>query len=209
MIIQRRYFIAGIAGLAATVGMGVIMARLIEVDFAAPEKIETQSYDINPVADDITVMKDRTRLKPYDPVDIPPATPRIDTAQNTSVIVEPITADPVDFDWTPPPIDKTRFIIHAADTDEQPLLRPAPQMPARADRSGHCIMAFDVTSEGAPFNIRAARCSDKIFARASVKAVAKWRYRPKVVNGQAVTRSGMRNKIRFQLTDEAGRIIPE
>ncbi|WP_371397523.1 energy transducer TonB [Fretibacter rubidus] len=185
------------------------MAGLISIDFAAPEPVVAQVFDIYPVADDIKIFKSDTKLKPFKRVEIPPVTPQLDTQSTKNVSVEPVSVDPVDFDWTPPTLDRKRYIINAADTDEQPLLRQAPAMPTRASRSGHCIMAFDVNAEGAPYNIIATNCSDNVFTRASVKAVGKWRYRPKVVGGQAVSRTGMRSKISFQLTDEAGRIIPE
>lgn len=70
-------------------------------------------------------------------------------------------------------------------------------------------MAFDVNAQGTPYNIRAASCSQSLFARASVKAVSRWRYRSKVVGGKAVARTGVRNRIVFQLTDGSGRLLPE
>ena len=206
---QYRYAVAGFLGLGLTLGLGGVMAGLIRVDFAAPDTVKTQIFDINPVAEDIKVIKSRRPPKPYEAVEIPPATPRIDTQSVSNVSVEPVAIDPVDIPWNPPVMKRDDFILYAADTDEQPLLRPAPAMPTRADRSGHCMMAFDVNAEGTPYNISATRCSEMLFSRASVKAVGKWRYRPKVVDGQAVSRTGMRSKISFQLTDEAGRIIPE
>lgn len=204
-----RYMVAGVVGLGLTAALGLTMAGLIRVDFAPETKTETTSFEINPVIEDIKIIKGRTELQPYKAVEVPPAAPRLATDSSESVRVPIITAAKTELDWKPPAIDKTAFVIYAADTDEQPLLRPAPIMPRRADRSGHCIMAFDVTAEGTPFNIQAAQCSDTLFVRASEKAVAKWRYRPKVTDGQAVMRKGMRNKITFRLTDGAGRIIPE
>lgn len=209
MQFHTRYIGAGIVGLGLTAALGLIMAGLIRVDFAPATKTETTSFEISPVIEDIKVIKARTELKPYKAVEIPPAVPRLATELSENVNVPLITTTKTELDWTPPVMDKTAFVIHAVDTDEQPLLRPAPIMPRRANRSGHCIMAFDVTAEGAPFNIQAAQCSDMLFARASEKAVTTWRYRPKVMDGQAVMRRGMRNKKNFKLTDEDGHIIPE
>lgn len=208
-MIHYRYGIAAALGFAATITLGGVMAGLIRVDFTAPQPVKTQDFDINPIVEEVKVITSRPKPRPFEAVEIPPATPRVATQSATSVFVDPVTVDPVTIDWPLPNLPNDSLIIHAADRDEQPLLRPAPAMPARADRSGHCIMAFDVNADGTPYNIAALRCSDTVFERASVKAVGKWRYRPKIVSGQAVNRTAMRSKISFHLTDAAGRIIPE
>ena len=70
-------------------------------------------------------------------------------------------------------------------------------------------MRFDVSPEGAPFNITATYCSQRVFERPSVKAVTKWKYNPKVVDGRSVSRSGVETKISYRISDERGKIIPE
>ena len=82
-------------------------------------------------------------------------------------------------------------------------------MPPRAEKSGHCKVRFDVSPEGAPFNVQATYCTQSLFERASIKSVQKWKYNPKIVDGRAVARSGVESKITFKLTDERGRMIPE
>jgi protein TonB len=82
-------------------------------------------------------------------------------------------------------------------------------MPARAERSGFCRVILDVGADGTPFNVRATDCSESIFSRPTVRAVERWRYRPKVENGIEVTRQNVRNIVRFNLLDERGHLIPE
>jgi len=82
-------------------------------------------------------------------------------------------------------------------------------MPPRAGKSGHCRMRFDVSPTGVPFNVIATICTDSVFERSSIKSVQRWKYNPKIVDGRAVVRSGVENKITYRLHDERGNIIPE
>ena len=90
-----------------------------------------------------------------------------------------------------------------------PIFRQPPVMPARAERSGHCDVIFDVNADGATYNVQVLTCSQNLFARASVKAAHKWKYRPQIIDGQAQDRRGVRTTITFSLTDERGNLIPE
>ncbi len=111
--------------------------------------------------------------------------------------------------FEPPKIDRQSFKIRVGDRDAQPLVRIPPTMPTRAERSGHCRLRFDVAPSGAPFNVMATHCSEKLFERDSIKSVQKWKYIPKIVDGQAVGRSGVETKVTFRLVDEYGNIVPE
>lgn len=164
---------------------------------------------MNVQAEDLPVPPARERPKLLDAVDVPPPTPRFATQAPAAVTVPIVPIIGAKLDWKPARIDPASFTIQPTDRDEQPIFRNAPAMPLRADRSGHCIMAFDVTAEGAPFNVEAVSCSQSLFARASEKAVSQWRYNPKIVDGQPTARRGLRNQITFNLVDERGRIIPE
>jgi len=70
-------------------------------------------------------------------------------------------------------------------------------------------MRYDVSPEGVPFNVIATKCTESVFESASVRSVKKWKFNPKIVNGRAVGRSGVENKVSFRLMDEYGVIIPE
>ena len=48
------------------------------------------------------------------------------------------------------------------------------------------------------FELRAG----KIFNRAALKAVNKWKYKPKIDNGVAVETHGHRKKLKFTLSDD-------
>jgi len=205
-----RYAGSALTAAALTFALGVTMALMIKTDFIAAEKTDLQAFEINPEIVDIELPRRVLRPDALVKVDKPPAAPRIATAKSPKPDEPPIVLKGDDkVDWTPPVISKGGPIIRVADTNEAPLYRSEPVMPPRAQRSGHCIMQFNVSAEGAPYDISAQSCSDKIFARPSIKAVSKWKYRAKVREGQRVARTGLTTRLTFRLSDERGKLIPE
>ena len=83
------------------------------------------------------------------------------------------------------------------------MLRKAPKIPYDATRSGACIVGFDVTAEGMPENVKALRCTESIFAKNSVSALARFRYHP-----APHARTGVETKITYRLNDDAGNPLP-
>lgn len=104
------------------------------------------------------------------------------------------------------------FDLVVSDRDVQPLVRfpgVVPDSAIREGKSGHCKIRFDVNAWGAPFNIDAFSCSHSMFEHESIRAVTKFEYAPKLVNGIAVVRRGVETKITYRVTDELGNILPE
>jgi len=209
MQIGLRYIVTTPLAALMTAGLFIGMKALITGDFKAQKKIAATQFEINPTVEDIPIDDARVKLAEYEKVETPPPPPIINR-ESAQLPAEPI-AKPLknapDFD--PFTLDIKTVEFTPSDTDEQPILRVAANMPPRAERSGHCKVIFDVSPLGEPYNIQAPFCSDRIFERPTLKAVAKWKYRPKVQGGQAVTRRGVKNQMTFKLTDERGQIIPE
>jgi len=192
-----------------TFALFVMMNVLIKADFKPEEKIETANFDINPEVEDIKVAERETVIAKVRQVVTPPPPPMIErqqAAQPTVAIASLEGAIPA---FEAPKLDKKSFKIAVSDRDAQPLVRIPPIMPPRADKSGHCLVRFDVDPGGQPFNVDAYSCSQSVFKRATVKSVERWKYQPKIVDGLATSRKGVESKITFKLADENGRIIPE
>ena len=96
-----------------------------------------------------------------------------------------------------------------SDADAQPLVRIPPMFPLGADKSGHCNVKFNISPDGTPYDVKIVSCSDDVFSRNTVKVVEKWKYRVKIIDGQAVGRRNVETKIRYELRDENGDVIPE
>ncbi|MBS3743322.1 MAG: energy transducer TonB [Wenzhouxiangellaceae bacterium] len=89
------------------------------------------------------------------------------------------------------------------DRDAQPLVRIPPQYPqrcmARADTLESVSVEFDVTPEGTVVNPRVLNSTNSCFNRAAMRAVERWRYNPKIVEGVAEPRLNVRTVIDFEL----------
>lgn len=89
------------------------------------------------------------------------------------------------------------------DHDPAPVVRVSPDYPVRAIRGeveGWVDVQFAVTATGAVRDVVIVDSHPKdIFDEAVIKAVGRWRYNPKVDNGVAVERVGMRTRILFEL----------
>ena len=67
---------------------------------------------------------------------------------------------------------------------------------------GYVVLEFIVTKTGAvrdPFVVEAK--PPGIFDRAAISAALKFKYKPKVVNGEPIDVAGVRNRITFELSD--------
>lgn len=192
-----------------TVGLFVLMMTLIAEEFKPQEKTASASFEINPTVEDIKVIKRETKVQQVKKVITPPPPPQIERQQAAKPQERIASLEGAIPEFEAPKIDKQNFKIAVSDRDAQPLVRIPPIMPPRAEKSGHCRVRFDVSPEGAPFNVVTTFCTQKLFERATIKSVQKWKYNPKIVDGRSVARKGVENKVTYRLSDERGRIIPE
>ena len=192
-----------------TVGLFLLMIGLISEEFTPEDKIEISDLEINPKVEDVEIAERETKITEIKQIETPPPPPQIERAKSDRPS-EPVAklegAIPT---FEAPKIDASQFQIVVSDRDAQPLVRIPPQMPPRADKSGHCKVRFNVSPEGQPFDVVATYCTQNLFERPSIRSVQKWKYNPKIQDGRPVGRTGVESKISFRLTDERGNIIPE
>jgi protein TonB len=90
-----------------------------------------------------------------------------------------------------------------SDRDVIPLVRINPDYPPRAQQrgiEGYVIVQFTITATGTVKDAVVVEAQPKgMFDDAALKAIARWRYNPKVENGTAVERVGIRTRLTFQL----------
>lgn len=91
------------------------------------------------------------------------------------------------------------------DRDAQPLVRIPPQYPTQCMRSAGeletVVVEFDVTPEGQVVNPRVLDATNSCFNRAALRAVQRWRYQPRVIDGVAQPRFGVRTAIDFGMEE--------
>ena len=97
------------------------------------------------------------------------------------------------------------IIAGSADGDYLPIVKVAPVYPRRAvDRGieGYVIVQFTVTKTGAVRDpVVVEYHPSTIFNKAALAAALKFKYKPRIVNGEAIEVHGVLNRITFQLED--------
>ncbi len=95
------------------------------------------------------------------------------------------------------------FTMASADGDAVPMVRVPPQYPERAAQrgiEGRVLIEFTISKSGSVKDPKViAYEPSKIFNRSALKAVAQWKYNPKIENGKAVEQKGIRIAIPFRL----------
>jgi protein TonB len=92
----------------------------------------------------------------------------------------------------------------SSDGEYLPIVRIEPTYPSAAQRrglEGYCDMEFTVTKTGEVTNAQAIECSSNTFKNNSIKAVLKWKYKPRVVNGEPIDSPGVRTRLTYQFED--------
>ncbi len=93
----------------------------------------------------------------------------------------------------------------SSDGEYLPIVKVAPVYPRRAQTrgiEGYVLLQFTVTKTGAvkdPVVVEAK--PPGIFDRAAMNAALKFKYKPKVVNGEAIDVGGVLHRITFELQD--------
>lgn len=95
--------------------------------------------------------------------------------------------------------------INTQDGEYLPIVKVAPIYPRQATSrgiQGYCIVEYTVTKSGATKDPIPIDCDPKgIFERASVQAAMKFKYKPRVVDGQAIEVEGVQNRFLYQLEE--------
>ena len=89
-----------------------------------------------------------------------------------------------------------------ADTTAIPLVRVQPIYPPDAAEQrleGWVEVVFTISTKGSVKAARATRSSSAIFERAALRAIRRWKYKPKVVDGQRVETRGVSVRLTFKL----------
>jgi protein TonB len=90
-----------------------------------------------------------------------------------------------------------------ADRDVVPLVRIEPEYPMRAEQrgiEGWVTVEFTITRAGTVEDPRVvAAHPPRIFDRAALQAIRKWKYNPKIQDGTAVRRPGVQVTLMFEL----------
>jgi protein TonB len=139
--------------------------------------------------------------KPPKPPETPPETPPQD--------MDNIDPDAPTIDVGRPEISANTDIggpggMNIAEGDYLPIVRVAPVYPSRAlsrGLEGFVDMSFTVTITGSVEDPIVLQSTSSLFERAATRAVLKFKYKPRVVDGIPVAVPGVKTRITFELED--------
>ncbi len=200
-----RSFFGAVAAVPIALGLFYLMQSLIDTQFEQ-EDVKTRKIADIVVPDKVieTNLKEVLPEKVEDPDEPPPD-------------MEPLDFD-TDLDMSTANMAQTVAVtvkinasgLSSGDGEYLPIVKVAPIYPRRAQTrgiTGYCIVTYTVTTTGAirdPYVENESDCSPKgIFERASLKAALKFKYKPRVVDGEAIEVAGVQNKFTYEL--EGGR----
>lgn len=196
-----RLISALIPALVVTLGLLLTMHYLIESNMDEPEEVEEFKIpDITMDEREVREEFDTSKVEKPEEVEEPPPElpePEFESPDiDNSISIAPDVGVKVEIGG---------IGGFSGDGDFLPIVKVAAKYPSRAlarGLEGHCTVAYTVTSTGETQDIVEADCPDKVFLRESIKAAAKFKYKPKVIDGQPIAVPGVRNRFIFELADE-------
>ena len=146
-------------------------------------------------------VEDFTPEKPPKPPETPPETPPQD--------MDNMDPNAPSINVAPPTVAQNADIggpggMNIAEGDYLPIVRVAPVYPARAlsrGLEGHVDLSFTVTTAGTVRDPVILFSTSSLFERAATRAVLKFKYKPRVVDGVPVDVSGVKTRMTFQIEE--------
>jgi protein TonB len=195
-----------------TFGLAITLALF----WAMPYLIETTDHELDKtgnanLVDFVRLRRNETihrrelkPKKPPPPQSPPPlpSTPQFDSL-NPSTEAIAISVAPAETDIQ---ISGGGFSLGVGEGDYLPIVKVAPMYPQRAlsrGIEGYCVVQYTVTRQGTirdPFIVK-DQCTDEVFHRPSLQAALKFKYKPRVIDGQAVEVPGVQNKFTFVIEE--------
>jgi len=96
------------------------------------------------------------------------------------------------------------YSLDMNDGDYLPIVKIAPVYPAKARRmglEGQCVAQFTVTPQGTvrDVSIIESMCDHPVFHKPSIDAAYNFRYKPRVIDGEAIEVPNVKNRFIYQL----------
>ena len=200
-----RMVIGIILAIAVTLSLFWVMQYLIATaDRSLNDDSKNSMLDFVRVKRDESIQRRQLKpKKPPPPEQAPPQppTPQLDDLNPNAEKIA-ISAVPVETD-----IEMTGgFSLGVGEGDYLPIVKVAPLYPNRAltrGVEGFCVVQYTVTSLGSTKDpvVIESQCTSSLFHRASLNAALKFKYKPRIIDGEAVEVPGVQNKFTYEITE--------
>ncbi len=212
-----RFLIAGVVAPLVTFTLLAFMAGLI-----SQADNQQQQYQDNPYFDLLVTTQDevfesrtRQKLKPPEPqtqqsiepvemlqsqvsspdINVALEVPSLDLSNNVSAM-----------SISMPGIENMQLPVQGTTSGEMmamPLYRVEPRYPRKAlrlNKQGYVLLSFDINESGRVVNIQVIDANPrKLFEREAQRALKRWKYKPMLINGEAVSQIGQKIRLDFKM----------
>lgn len=193
-----RSLIGALVAVPVVFGLFFIMQSLIDKDYEQEDSKARKIADIVTPNREIEVnTKELIPDKVDDPEEPPPELEMVQIDFNTDMDVAniaPVAAVSVEISSSG---------MSSGDGEYLPIVKVAPIYPRRAQTrgiTGYCIVEYTVTKSGSIRDPLPVDCQPSgVFESASVKAAEKFKYKPRVVDGDPIEVAGVQNKFTYEL----------
>ena len=194
-----RLIVASIFAAITTVILIVVMFKLVDKDWEEPsDKKQIKLSAFNEAPQEIETQYDTTKPDQPEEVESPPDVPEPEfDAPDVSVDAVNIARPTLDGNVN------VAIGSFSSDGEYLPIVRVEPIYPSRAASrgiEGWAVVEFTVTSNGSVRDpVVISSDPGNIWNRAVERAVLKWKFKPRVVDGTPVEVPGVQTKLTFNL----------
>ncbi len=171
-----------------------------------PDESETLSFNMVMVEQEQEVQR-RQRAVPEKP-EIPEPPPEAQTSQSQAEVtplnsMSSLPSLDLNTSIDGLAINAPTFSDFGSNQQAMPLYRVEPRYPAKALKrgaEGFVTLSFTIDETGRPTDIQVTDANPRrMFEREAMRALKKWKYQPKVVDGKAIAQVGQTVKLEFKL----------
>jgi protein TonB len=180
-------------GVLLTTAVFWILWSLVGQPISAGDAIKATHIEFSRMRHDTnaqTKRDEKPERKPPPAPKVPPISPMMASIDNS---LAPLTVN----------INTDMNMKLGADTDVIPLVRIPPEYPRRAAQKGiegSVLVQFTITPTGSVTDAKVINADPPgLFDEAAIRSILRWRYNPKIEDGVAVERVGVRTVIRFTM----------
>ncbi len=202
---QARWFVSAVLAAGITAGLFYFMQYLIETGdrFADPVRV-VRVVDSTMPEFEPELIKDVDKPVPIEQVeeeeeDRPERRPTLDPTPSVGIVGTGVEADSI--------VDLVPTHVDTGNTDLVPLVAIQPQYPTRAAQrglEGWCLVSFTVDGQGNVIEDSITVLDSEppdIFDRASTRAAARFKFQPRVEDGEGIEVAGVQYLFRYDLND--------
>ena len=190
-----------IAGTIMALVLFVIMSKLAETESTFIEPKPSFTFNVNNIKEEEPT---KEKVKPLpEPPKVKPMPPQVkpDLVQNNSLEFRL-----PEFEVVVPGTQLTKIGLNGPqNVDATPIFRVEPKYPVKAASNGiegWVSLSFSIDKLGRVFDVSIIDAKPKRqFESAARKALKKWKYKPKLVDGKAVIQTGQSILLEFGMTE--------